>query len=213
MIKKYVLSVLAVGAVFMGTVSMGVAFVGMSAALAPAYAADPATTTATAVPASTPAGSNNFVSNIAVLDLEAVVQNSEAGKGVSAAIAQREKALQAQANDMKKSLKTKEQKLIADRKANIDQKTFEDEKKKFEDELKSSQQSLLSKSNELEKSKLAALKTIQQHIAKITADVADERKIQIVVDRKFVVIAEQNMDITDEVLKRLNQDVKSIPFN
>lgn len=202
MIKKYMLSALIMGAVI----------VGMAGGLSPVHAEGAAASTASAsAPAAT--ANSTFSSNIAVLDLEAVVQKSEAGKGISSIIAQREKTLQSQANDMKKSLKEKEQKLIADRKANIDQKTFEAEKKKFEDDIKSSQQTLLSKSNELEKSKLAALKTIQQSIAKITADVADERKIQIVVDRKFVVIAEQNMDITDEVLKRLNATVKSIPFN
>lgn len=197
MIKNYFLAIFAVGFIIVG-----------ASGVTRSADAEEAGNSAAAT-----AGQSKFSSNVAVLDLEAVVQKSVAGQGISAIIDQREKALQAQANEMKKGLKEQEQKLIADRKNNVDQKTFEAEKKKFEDDIKSSQKSLLAKSNELEKSKLSALKAIQQNIAKITADIADERRIQIVVDRKFVVIAQQELDITSEVLSRLNASVKSIPFN
>lgn len=151
-------------------------------------------------------------SNIAVLDLEMVVQKSEAGKGVQAAIKKREESLRKEAEGYKKTLREKEQKLIADRKGGQDDKAFSEAKKGFEAELKKSQKALLEKNLTLEKSKMQALADIQRSIAEITADIADERKLQIVVDRKFVVIAEQKLDITEEVLKRLNGKVKSIPL-
>ncbi len=151
-------------------------------------------------------------SKIAVLDLEMVVQKSEAGQSVQAAIKKREQAMVADANGFKKTLREKEQKLINDRKAGQDDKAFEEAKKTFEAEVNKSQQAMIEKNSALEKSKLAALKDIQGRIAKITADIADERKLQIVVDRKFVVIAEQKLDITEEVLKRLNASVTSIPL-
>ncbi len=151
-------------------------------------------------------------SNIAVLDLEMVVQKSEAGKSVQAAIEKREQAMVADANGFKKVLREKELKLINDRKAGQDDKAFEEAKKTFEAEINKSQKAMIEKNASLEKSKLAALKDIQSRIAKISADVADERKLQIIVDRKFVVIAEQKLDITDEVLKRLNASITSIPL-
>lgn len=149
---------------------------------------------------------------IAVLDLEQVVQKSVAGKSITAAINVREEALKKEADGYKKSLRAKEVKLVDDRKAGQDDKAFEAAKKAFEDDVKKSQKAIVDKGVALEKSKLEALKSIQSEIAKITADIADEKKLQIVVDRKFVVIAEQSLDITAEVLKRLDEKVKSIPL-
>ncbi|HPQ50838.1 MAG: OmpH family outer membrane protein [Alphaproteobacteria bacterium] len=162
---------------------------------------------------SIPAFAQEAVSgNIAVLDLELVVQKSDAGKGVQAEIKKREDSMMTAAKAFRKTLKEKEQKLIADRKAGQDDAAFGKAKNDFEAEVKKSQQSMIEKNNALEKSKHEALKAIQEQIAKVTADIADERKLQIVVDRKFVVIAEQKLDITDEVLKRLNAALKSVPF-
>ncbi len=149
---------------------------------------------------------------IAVLDLEQVVQKSAAGQSITSAIKVREDALKKEADGYKKSLRAKEVKLVGDRKAGQSDKDFDAAKKAFEQEVKKSQQAIVDKGVALEKSKLEALKAIQSEIAKITADIADEKKLQIVVDRKFVVIAEQSLDITEEVLKRLDEKVKSIPL-
>lgn len=158
------------------------------------------------------ASTGSAVRSIAVLDLELVVQKSDAGKGIGAALKAKEDALQKEADSYKKSLREKEQKLLKDRKGGVDEKTFDAEKKVFEDEIRKSQKSIMDKSTALEKTKLQALRDINEQIAKITADIADERKLQIVVDRKFVVIAEKELDITEEVLSRLNKAVKSIPL-
>lgn len=149
---------------------------------------------------------------IAVLDLEQVVQKSTAGQSITSAIKVREDSLKKEADGYKKSLRAKEVKLVDDRKAGQNDKDFDAAKKAFEQDVKKSQQAIVDKGIALEKSKLEALKNIQSEIAKITADIADEKKLQIVVDRKFVVIAEQSLDITDEVLRRLNDKVKSIPL-
>lgn len=182
----------------------------MVLAVSPAFSAEEAAPAAAKPVAAKPAAASGAV--VSVLDLEAVVNSSEAGKGIQAAIKKREEALKKEAEGYRKTLKEKEKKLIADRKAGQEDKAFADAKKVFEDEVKKSQKAMVEKGMALEKSKRQAMQDIQREIAKVTADIADERKIQIVVDRKFVVIAEQKLDITEEVLKRLNDAVKSIPL-
>ncbi|HNS44974.1 MAG TPA: OmpH family outer membrane protein [Alphaproteobacteria bacterium] len=158
------------------------------------------------------AASSTGPKNIAVLDLELVVQKSDAGQSIQKALNGKEDALKKDAEAFKKSLREKEQKLLKDRKGGVDEKTFEAEKKAFEEEIKKSQKSMMEKSAALEKTRMQALRDINEQIAKVTADIADERKLQMVVDRKFVVIAEKDLDITEEVLNRLNKAVKSIPL-
>ena len=63
---------------------------------------------------------------------------------------------------------------------------------------------------DLQRMEMGALREIQESIAKISADVADEKKIQMVIDRKSVVIAQQGLDITAEVLKRLDEKMKTV---
>lgn len=149
---------------------------------------------------------------VAVLDMEAVVKNSVAGKGLQKELKARMDKIKAEAEAFKKDMADKEKALVAKYKESGDPKAVEAERKKFADELKASQKKIIDENVALEKSKLAAIGTIQQNIAKVAADIADERKIQIVVDRKFVVIAEQSLDISEEVLKRLDGVLKSAPL-
>ena len=40
-----------------------------------------------------------------------------------------------------------------------------------------------------------------------------EKKIRMVVDKKSLLLADQSLNITDEIVKRLNKKLKSIKLN
>ena len=52
--------------------------------------------------------------------------------------------------------------------------------------------------------------TLQSKISEITAEVAQEKKLQLVFTRDQVVVVEQSLDITKGVMARLNKELPSV---
>lgn len=148
---------------------------------------------------------------VAVIDLSKVIETSSAGKDLQAKFKSRKEALQKEAIAYEKDLREKEQTLVKDKKS-LDEKGFNEKKKSFEESLKKKRQEILTKNVDLEKSKNEALKAIQSKVAQISADIADEKNIQVVLDRTAVVIAQQSLDITADVIKKLDGALKSVPL-
>lgn len=148
---------------------------------------------------------------VAVIDLAKVIETSSAGKDLQSKFKSKKEALQKEAIAYEKDLRAKEQTLMKDRKT-LDEKGFNEKKKSFETDLKKKRQEILEKNVALEKSKNEALKEIQGKVAQISADIAEEKKIQVVLDRTAVVIAQQSLDITADVIKKLDDTLKSVPL-
>lgn len=146
---------------------------------------------------------------IAVLDVQKLLAESLAGKSLQEQLKARRDTLQGEASAIEKKLKGEEQSIIKGR-ASLEPEEFEKKKKTFESDVLSSRKEILKKSNELDEARKEALTKLRNGIAKAAADIADEKKFQLVVDRQFVVLVEQSLDITDLVLAKLNDQVKSI---
>lgn len=154
---------------------------------------------------------------IAIVDLEKVISNSSAGKDLDVKVKAKKIELKTLAEGYQKALHTKEQGLIAvgkkmNPKDQADIKSWEEKKKSFDAEILAKRQDVEKKNAAIVKGEITAIKEIQANVAKITADIALQKKIQIVLDRKAVLIAIQGLDITDEVLKDLNAKVKTVAF-
>jgi Skp family chaperone for outer membrane proteins len=151
-------------------------------------------------------------SNVAVLDMRRLVDESDAGKSIGEKLSARHDSLQKEASEYEKKIRDQEKSLLQERKK-LKPEEFETKKKEFEKNFKDSREKILKKSNDLEAARRKAVNQLQTHIAEITADIADTRKLDLVVDRDAVVISAKNIEITDEVLKRLNEKVKDIPLS
>lgn len=145
---------------------------------------------------------------VGVIDLTKIIETSLAGKDLQSKFKARKEAVQKEANAFEADLKSKEQTLMKDSKS-MDQKAFMDKKSSFEKELKKKREAIINKNVTLEKSKNQALKAIQAKVAQICADIAEEKKIQVILDRSAVVIAQQSLDITADVITKLDATLKS----
>ncbi|MFA7275319.1 MAG: OmpH family outer membrane protein [Pseudobdellovibrionaceae bacterium] len=153
---------------------------------------------------------------VAVLDLSAVMEKSAVGKDLIAKLKVKAEALQKESESIRKSIEGKQKTLLKERdeavasKSDEKIKAFEAKRQAYEGELKKTDAAFGKKKVDLQRMEMGALREIQESIAKISADVADEKKIQMVIDRKSVVIAQQGLDITAEVLKRLDEKMKTV---
>lgn len=148
---------------------------------------------------------------IAVVDVRKLVEQSAAGKSIQAVLKTKRDALQKEANTFEKKMREEEQALIKSSKEGKAE-DFNAKKKAFEENFVKTRQSILKRTTDLDNQRKAALRKLQEHIGEVTADLADEKKIKMVIDRELVVIVDQSLDMTDAALKALDARVTSIPL-
>ena len=64
--------------------------------------------------------------------------------------------------------------------------------------------------NEVSKQRTKARNELLKNLNPILKDYMKEKKIRIVLDKKSLLVADENLDITNEILSRLNQKLKKI---
>lgn len=149
--------------------------------------------------------------SIASLDRRKLMDTSDAGKSIQVALKAKREALQKEANALEKKMRDQQQELIKGRKE-MKAEEFEVKKKAFEEEFVKANETIRKKVSDLDGQRKVAVRALENSIAQVTAEIADERKIKMVVDREMLVIVDQSLDVTDEALKRLNAKVTSIPL-
>ena len=143
------------------------------------------------------------------LDFKYVLNNSEAGKKA-------QNFLQNKLTKGLENLKKKEKKIKNNEKKIIQQKkvlSAEDYKKKV-NELRSSVSKLQKERNNLletvSKQRTSARNELLKALNPIIKDYMNEKKIRMVIDKKSLLLADENLDITKEITSRLNKKLKSI---
>ena len=146
------------------------------------------------------------------LDFKFILNNSEAGK----------KAQSFLKNKLEKgaaSLKEKEKKIQEEEKKIISQKKIitPDEYKKKINELRSKVESLQKERNNLletiAKQRSKARNELLKNLNPIIQEYMQEKKVRMVIDKKTLLSADENLDITKEIIKRLDKKLKSIKLN
>jgi len=146
------------------------------------------------------------------LDFKYILNNSLAGK----------KAQETLRNTLDKGIKQIQQKeklLLEEEKKIIQQKKVikPDEYKKKVEELRKKVSSLQNERNKLlentAKKRSKARSELLKNLNPIIKEFMQEKKIRMVVDKKSLLLADQNLDITNDIMERLNKKLKSIKLN
>ena len=146
------------------------------------------------------------------LDFKFILNNSVAGKKVQDNLQNRLKEGVKSLNNKEKSLQEEEKKMIQQKKV-ISQEDYiqkvNDLRKKVAS-LQTERNSLLEKiSKDRTKARNELLKTLNP----IISDYMQEKKIRLVVDKKNIILADEKLDITEDIMKVLNAKLKSIKLN
>ncbi len=145
------------------------------------------------------------------LDFKYILNESDAGKKAQKFLKNRlEKGL--------KSIKEKELNIQEQEKKIIQQKKVlsVDEYKKKVQNLRSQVSSLQKERNDLletvAKQRSKARSELLKNLNPLIKEYMNEKKIRMVVDKKSLLLADENLDITEEIIARLNKKLKSIKF-
>jgi outer membrane protein len=149
---------------------------------------------------------------IMVVDVQALLQESKAAKMVRAQIEQKR-------TEYTKEISHEEEMLRAERdalqrqQASLSPDTLNRKGREFQQKVNALDLSVQAKRQALEKSNNDALGQIQQQMLKIIADIAKQRKANLVLQRSDLVLFDRSFDVTDEVMQKLDEQMPVMTVN
>ena len=146
---------------------------------------------------------------IAVLDLNAIRTKSIAIKSIRTQIEKYRKTFQKNIKKEEDALRVANQKL-AKRRTLLSPDAFAKERRLFEKNVVVVQKLARQHKLDLERSLNKAMLVVEKKMNSIMADVATKRGTSLVLRRQNTILADRSMDMTEEVLKRLNAELKMV---
>ena len=174
----------------------------------PAQAPSPPTPAQAPSPPTAPPGLPSTLT-VLVVDVQALLQNSKAAKMVRGQIEQKR-------NEYTKEISHQEEALRAERdalqrqQASLSPDALNQKGREFQQKVNDLERNVQGKRQALEKSNGDALSKIQEEMLKIIADIAKQRKANLVFQRTDLVLFDQSFDVTDEVLQKLDEQMPAL---
>lgn len=147
--------------------------------------------------------------NIAVVDIDKLLNESKAGQSISTQVQDKQAAFQKEFSAKEKEL-LEAQKTLVEQRQSLSAEDFAKKRKEFEEKLLETRKLFQKRRTDLDRALSEALLSLRKSVIEVTAAVAEKNDYDIVLTRDSVVIAEKALDITDVVLSDLNAKVDNI---
>lgn len=146
---------------------------------------------------------------IAVVDVQYLMENSQAYTSTRNQIDDISNKLHNKMTNTESSLKKEEEALI-NKRGVIDNEKLEAEIESFNNKISAIQMSIQQKKAELEQLHGEAVNKIQGYVTQIITTMASEKNFNIAIPSSQLLYATPSLDITEEVLLRLNETLPSV---
>ena len=148
-------------------------------------------------------------SNLGVIDMNEVLQKSDAIAKVREVLDQQNQEFQASITEEELRLR-QEERVLNSAKSEISEDEFESRFAQFEKDVVALQRSIQQQQNRFDRSMQQVNTRLEQELVKIVEEIAQDRQLTMVIQRKNVVIYDSTTDVTDEALRRLNERTKNL---
>ena len=157
-------------------------------------------------------GFSNANENIRFININYIVNNSEAGKTLNKIIENKTKKIKSELNDLGKKIETKKEKIISQK--NILKKDeYEKLVKNYEDEVKKFNNIRNKKNEDFNKYRINSQKKIIEALNPLITAFLKKESVQILLQKEQIIFGDKELDITDEILKIFNDKHKKIKFD
>ncbi len=146
---------------------------------------------------------------IATVNIQQVMHDSSAAKSVTDQLENKQKAFQVELKKKDEALQKEEQDL-GKQKSVLSKEAFEEKTRAFRSKVTDIQKEVQSKKSLLDNAYARALNDIQKAINEIIADLAKEKSFQIAIPTSQLLYADNKLDITAQVLERLNKKMSKL---
>ncbi len=146
---------------------------------------------------------------VAVVDVQRIMQESSASKGI-------QKAIESQRDSYQKEIQSLEDKLQSAENELRKQQTvlapdaFAAKRRDFEKQVAEVQRTVQTRKRTLDTAFNDAMGHVQKTMLEIVQDIADERGANVVIPRNLLVLFASNLDVTEPVLERLNKQLPTV---
>ena len=149
---------------------------------------------------------------IAVLDVQQVLRRAKAAKGIRVAMEARRKVFEEEISKERQNLRAAEEEL---RKQStiLSPEAIKDKRRLLEINVSNLRRKAEQKRGILNRAFNGATQELRQEMAKVLAGLMKERNITITLARKAVLVFDQRLNVTEEVLKRLDENLSNIKID
>ena len=147
--------------------------------------------------------------SLAVIDFRGVLAKSEAARNIRSAVDEKRQELRKYFLEVENSLRD-EQKNLSKKRSIVTAEAFEKRARKLKEKAQSAQKLAQTSNQKLKKSFDQAMDKVQKELLRIVAEVAEESGVGVVLFRSAIVIAVKKLDISKEVLQRLNKKLPEV---
>ena len=150
-------------------------------------------------------------SEIAYIDISLILKNSDAGKSLNKYLKNiNDKNLIIYRNK-ENELKIKEKSLIAQQNI-LNKDEFEKKLNVLSNEVNEYRNKKKESLEKLNKTKIEKTKEILKKLNPILTNYVELNSISILLPKKNIIVGKKNLDITDQIIKLLNNDIKKLDF-
>jgi len=147
-----------------------------------------------------------------VVDVQALLQNSKSAKMVRQQIEQKRAEYAKEISHQEETLR-QERDALQRQQSSLSAEALNQKGREFQQKVNDLDRNVQGKRQSLERSNAEALEKIQEVMLKIITDIAKDRKANMVFQRSELVLFDQNFDVTDEVLQKLDEQLPTLTVN
>jgi Skp family chaperone for outer membrane proteins len=146
---------------------------------------------------------------IVVVDVVQILRDAQAVQGVRTQIERQRSTYQAELQKQENELRNADQDLAKQR-AILSPEAFAQRRRELEKRVSDAQQSVQNRRRSLDTGFNAAMQKVNDAMVQVVTEIVQERQYQIVLTKTQVVIVHTALDITPEVLRRLNRKLPTV---
>ena len=150
--------------------------------------------------------------NIRFININYIVNKSEAGKSLNKIIENKSKKIVSELNDLGKKIENKKDKIISQKNI-LKKEEYEKLVKTYDDEVKKYNDIRKKKNEDFNKFRINSQKKIVQTLNPIIESFLKKESIQILLQKDKIIFGDDKLDITEEILKIFNEKHKKIKFD
>ena len=154
----------------------------------------------------------NANENIKFININYIVNNSEAGKALNKIIENKSKKITSEINDMGKKIENKKDKIISQKNI-LKKEEYEKLLKSYDKEVKKFNNIRKKRNEDINKFRINSQKKILETLNPIITAFLKKESVQILLQKEQIIFGDNKLDITDEILKVFNNKYKKIKFD
>lgn len=144
------------------------------------------------------------VPKIGVVDVQKVLRDSKAAKSIRPEFDKMRKAFQKQVSEQEQRLRQAEQELTRQR-AILAPEAFSQKRRAFSEEARRAQTSVQERRRQLDRAFNDTKNEILKNLVVVAQQVAEAKKLNMLLEKRFVFLSAKTMDVTKEVISRLDK--------